>query len=116
MSEFTILHNPRCSKSRETLQLLQQNNVQPHIIEYLKEPPSADELRDILRKLGRRPAELIRNKEAVYKELELAQKDLSDDELIQVMTEHPKLIERPVVIRGDQARVGRPPEQVLELL
>lgn len=116
MSEFVMLHNPRCSKSRETLQLLQQNDVQPQIIEYLKQPPAADELRAILRKLDRRPGELIRTKEAVYKELGLAQKDLSDDELIQIMTEHPKLIERPVVIRGDDARVGRPPEQVLELL
>lgn len=116
MSEFVILHNPRCSKSRETLQLLQANDVQPQVIEYLKQPPSTDELRDILRKLGRRPGELIRNKEAVYKELELAQRELSDDELIEIMTQNPKLIERPVVIRGEQARVGRPPEQVLELL
>lgn len=116
MSEFVILHNPRCSKSRETLQLLQANDVQPQVIEYLKEPPTASELRDILSKLDRRPNELIRNKEAVYKELELGQRDLSDDELIQVMTQHPKLIERPIVIRGEQARVGRPPQQVLELL
>lgn len=116
MSEFVILHNPRCSKSRETLQLLQENNVQPQVVEYLKTPPSADELRDILRKLDRRPTELIRNKEAIYKELDLGQRDLTDDELIQVMTEHPILIERPVVIRGDQARVGRPPQDVLELL
>lgn len=116
MSEFVILHNPRCSKSRETLQLLQANDIQPQIIEYLKQPPSSDELRDILRKLGRRPGELIRNKEAVYKELELAQRELSDDDLIEIMTQHPKLIERPIVIRGEQARVGRPPEQVLELL
>lgn len=116
MSEFVILHNPRCSKSRETLQLLQANDVQPQIIEYLKEPPTASELHDILRKLDRRPAELMRSKEAVYKELELGQRDLNDDELIQIMTEHPKLIERPIVIRGEQARVGRPPQQVLELL
>lgn len=116
MSEFVILHNPRCSKSRETLQLLQANDVQPQIIEYLKQPPSTDELRDILRKLDRRPGELIRSKEAIYKELELDQRTLSDDELIDMMTQHPKLIERPIVIRGEKARVGRPPQQVLELL
>jgi arsenate reductase (glutaredoxin) len=116
MSEFTIYHNPRCSKSRQTLALLQDKGIQPEIIEYLKTPPSPEQLSAVLSKLGYSAEQLLRKKEGVYKELSLAERQLSDEELIAIMCEHPKLIERPIVIRGDQARVGRPPEHVLELM
>ncbi len=116
MSELTIWHNPRCSKSRQTLALLESRGLQFVIREYLKSPPSSDELRDVLALLGFTARELIRSKEALFKELELSDKALSEDELIQAMTENPKLIERPIVISGKRAAVGRPPESVLEIL
>lgn len=109
----TIYHNPRCSKSRQTLELLQANGVQPRVVEYLKTPPSAAELTDILAKLGKRPAEILRAKEAA--EAGVA-KDLPDDALIAAMAANPAVIERPIVVKGAQARLGRPPEQVLEIL
>jgi arsenate reductase len=109
----TIYHNPRCSKSRQTLELLQANGVEPRVVEYLKTPPSAAELTDILAKLGKRPAEILRAKEAA--EAGIA-KDLPDDRLIAAMAANPAVIERPIVVKGAQARLGRPPEQVLEIL
>ena len=110
-----IYHNPRCSKSRNTLALLQENNVQPDVVEYLKEAPDAATLKDVLSKLGMAPHELMRKGEAVYKELGL--KDFSDEAaLIQAMVENPILIERPIVIANGTARIGRPPESVLEIL
>ena len=110
-----IYHNPRCSKSRNTLALLQENNVQPDVVEYLKEAPDAATLKDVLSKLGMAPQELMRKGEAVYKELGL--KDVSDEAaLIQAMVENPILIERPIVIANGTARIGRPPESVLEIL
>lgn len=112
----TILHNPRCSKSRQTLALLEENGVQPTIVEYLKTPPAADEIRDILAKLDVEPRGLMRTKEAEYKEQGLDNADLSDDQLIQAMVETPKLIERPVVLANGKAAIGRPPEQVLDIL
>ncbi|CAB0150201.1 Arsenate reductase [Pseudidiomarina piscicola] len=116
MSEVTIFHNPRCSKSRQTLALLEAKGIQPQIFEYLKEALSADDIKDLLRKLGFVSArELMRSKEDAYKELQL--KDENDeDKLIAAMVEHPKLIERPVVIKGEHARLGRPPEAVEEIL
>ncbi|KFZ29964.1 arsenate reductase [Pseudidiomarina atlantica] len=116
MSEVHIYHNPRCSKSRQTLALLEEQGIQPSIIEYLKEPLTAADISDLLRKLGFVSArELIRSKEDAYKELNL--KDVDDEaQLINAMVEHPKLIERPIVVKGDQARLGRPPEAVLEIL
>ena len=116
MSEVQIYHNPRCSKSRQTLALLEEQGIKPTVIEYLKEPLSSDNVRDLLRKLGFVSArELIRSKEDAYKELNL--KDVSDEQqLIEAMVEHPKLIERPIVVNGEQARLGRPPEAVLEIL
>jgi arsenate reductase len=110
----TIYHNPRCSKSRTTLKLLEENGVEPHVVLYLDNPPSEAELKSILNKLGMEPRDLLRKKEA--KEEGLADPGLSDDELIKGMAEHPRVIERPIVIKGNKARLGRPPEQVLEIL
>lgn len=111
----TIWHNPRCSKSRETLALLEEEGEQPAIRKYLEDAPSAEEIREILALLGIEPRALMRTKEALYKELGLA--DVSDNEaLIKAMADNPKLIERPVVIKNGKARLGRPPESVLEIL
>lgn len=111
-----IYHNPRCSKSRQTLQLLQERGIEPEVREYLKQVPSVDELKQVLAALGISPRELLRKKEAEYKEAGLDNPDLSDDAIIEAMTRYPKLIERPIVINGDRARIGRPPESVLEIL
>lgn len=111
-----IYHNPRCSKSRQTLALIQQQGIEPEIIEYLKTPPTANELKQILQQLGITPRDLLRKTEDSYKELGLAKAELSDDELIQVMCDNPKLIERPIVITNSQAKIGRPPESVLDIL
>lgn len=116
MSSTTIWHNPRCSKSRQTLQLIRDRGVEPTIVEYLKTPPSKAELGDALDKLGLEPRALMRKKEAPYGELSLADEGLSRAELIDAMVEHPVLIERPLVFAGKRAVVGRPPENVLELL
>ena len=111
----TIWHNPRCSKSRETLALIEEKGEQPEIRKYLEDAPNADEIREILDLLAIEPRALMRTKEALYKELGLA--DVSDnDALIKAMAENPKLIERPVVIKNGKARLGRPPQSVLEIL
>ncbi|MCP8898211.1 arsenate reductase (glutaredoxin) [Gilvimarinus xylanilyticus] len=111
-----IYHNPRCSKSRQTLALLQERGIEPEIIRYLDTPPTAAELKSILAKLGLSPQQLMRRGEAEYKALDLANHPQSDAQLINAMIEHPKLIERPIVVAGDKACLGRPPENVLELL
>jgi arsenate reductase len=111
-----IYHNPRCSKSRQTLQLLQEQGDQPEIVEYLKTPPSAAELAGILDLLGLEPRQLIRTKEAEYKENGLDDPALSREQLIAAMVAHPKLIERPIVIHNGKAALGRPPESVLDIL
>ena len=113
---ITIYHNPRCSKSRQTLALLQDKGIEPTIIEYLASPPDAATLAGILDKLGLEPRELMRRKEAPYKELGLADAGKSRDALIQAMVDNPILIERPIVLSGGKAALGRPPEQVLEIL
>ena len=113
---ITIYHNPKCSKSRQTLELLQQNGITPTIIEYLKTPPTAEALKTILGQLGMAPRDLMRKKEAVYAELELDDPSLSDDDLIDFMVLHPILIERPIVLANGKAALGRPPEQVLSIL
>ncbi|MBR9883549.1 MAG: arsenate reductase (glutaredoxin) [Oceanospirillales bacterium] len=113
---ITIYHNPRCSKSRETLSLLQERNIEPEVREYLNDVPSAAELKAIIEKLGISARDLLRKKEAEYKEAGLDDASLDDDAVIEAMTRFPKLIERPIVINGDQARIGRPPESVLEIL
>jgi arsenate reductase len=112
----TIYHNPRCSKSRQTLQLLEARGVKPKIVEYLKEPPSSAELKAILKKLGMKPRDLLRQGEARYAELGLKERALSDDALIELMVENPTLIERPIVVSGNKAAIGRPPETVREIL
>ncbi|XIH58646.1 arsenate reductase (glutaredoxin) [Pantoea sp. SGAir0184] len=112
-----IYHNPRCSKSRETLALLQQQGIEPQVVLYLDTPPDIDTLKTLLQQLGMHSArELMRRGEEIYKTLGLASNDLSEKQLLQAMAEHPKLIERPIVIQGDRARIGRPPEAVLEIL
>ena len=123
MSKLTILHNPRCSKSRQTLQLLLDNGQQPNVIEYLKTPPSVEELQAILLMLSMSdPRSLMRKKEAEYKALNIDSDNISPDELLTVMHASPKLIERPIVIKGplndrdSLAAIGRPPENVLKLL
>lgn len=112
----TIYHNPRCSKSRQTLALLQEHGIEPTIIEYLKTPPDAETLRRLLDALGLSPRELMRRKEKEYKELGLDDPSLSDDDLIQAMIEHPRLIERPIVVTDKGVAIGRPPENVLKVL
>jgi len=111
-----IYHNPRCGKSRQTLQLLQQQGIKPEIIEYLKTPPSAQELGDILQKLGMEPRELMRKKEAEYKAGGLDDASLDRQALIEGMVNSPILIERPIVIANGKAAIGRPPEAVLAIL
>lgn len=113
---ISIYHNPRCSKSRQTLQLLLEKGIEPEIREYLKDVPDADEIRQLLEALGISARELLRVKEAEYKEAGLDNADLDDDAVIAAMVQYPKLIERPIVINGDRARIGRPPEAVLEIL
>lgn len=110
-----ILHNPRCSKSRQTLALLQENGVEPEVVEYLKTPPGAEELRRIRDSLGVETRAMMRTKEAVYRDLGLAKVD-DDDALIAAMAENPILIERPIVLSGKKAAIGRPPESVLSIL
>ena len=111
-----IYHNPKCSKSRQTLELLKENGITPTIIEYLKTPPTAETLKVILGQLGMAPRDLMRKKEDVYAELKLDDPSLSDDALIDAMTKHPILIERPIVLTNGKAALGRPPEQALDIL
>lgn len=111
-----IYHNPRCSKSRKTLALLEEHGHSPQVIEYLTAPPSKDELTDILKKLGMQPRELMRKGEEVYKELRLGDADQTDEKLIAVMVANPILIERPIVVTDGKAAIGRPPENVLDIL
>lgn len=112
-----IYHNPRCSKSRETLALLQEKGITPTVVEYLTTPPSITEIEKLLKMLGFTDArQLMRTKEDIYKELKLADKDITQAQLIQAMHDNPKLIERPIVVKGKKAKLGRPPEQVLEIL
>lgn len=113
---WTIYHNPRCSKSRQTLQLLQDKGVEPEVVLYLETPPSRETLAELLQKLDLSARELLRSGEDAYKELGLKDKNLSEQQLIDAMAQHPKLIQRPIVIKGDKAVLGRPPENVLELL
>jgi arsenate reductase len=116
MADFTIYHNPRCSKSRQTLALLEENGETPEIVHYLDFPPTEAGLQDLLAKLGLKPRELMRKGEDIFKEKGLADASLTDAQLVAAMVEHPILIERPVVVKGDRAVLGRPPENVLELL
>jgi arsenate reductase len=111
-----IYHNPRCSKSRQTLQLLQDKGIDPNVVEYLKAPPDKTTLEEILAMLGLEPRELMRKKEKEYKVLQLDNPALTRDQLIEAMIANPKLIERPIVIQNGKAAIGRPPEKVLDIL
>ena len=116
MSKPTMYHNPRCSKSRQTLELLRARGIEPEIVEYLQSPPDARQLEQILDMLGLQPRQLMRTGETEYKENNLADTSLSRGELIQAMVDHPKLIQRPLVLNNGKAALGRPPEVVLEIL
>ena len=115
MSDYTIYHNPRCSKSRNTLALLKENGIEPQLVLYLETPPDSGQIKTLLGKLGLSAAELVRRSEDAYKSCGLG-KDSSEEELISAMAAHPKLIERPIVVKGNRAVLGRPPENVLELI
>lgn len=117
MAEVQIYHNPRCSKSRETLALLQAHGIEPEVILYLETPPDSATLHALLQQLGFSSArQLMRQKEEAYKAAGLADTGLSEQQLLAAMMAEPKLIERPIVVANGQARIGRPPEQVLEIL
>ncbi|MGF1683692.1 arsenate reductase (glutaredoxin) [Photobacterium minamisatsumaniensis] len=112
-----IYHNPRCSKSRQTLALLEENNVSPEIVKYLDDTPSSEQLQTLLKQLGYNSArDMMRTKEALYKELALGEDSVTEQQLFEAMAANPKLIERPIVVNGDKAAMGRPPEQVLTIL
>src|SRR5262245_10480897 len=115
MSSFTIYHNPKCTKSRATLALLQEHGIEPKVVEYLKTPPTAAELKAVIGKLGISPEQLVRKGEEIYK-TEYAGKTLTDAQWIEAMVRHPILIERPIVVTGNRAVIGRPPENVESLL
>ncbi len=116
MSKVTIYHNPRCSKSRQTLELLKERNIDPEIILYLETPPDKSTLSDIIKMLGTKPRQLIRTSEKEYKEMKLSDKSLGDDDLIDAMVKAPKLIQRPIVVANGKAAIGRPPESVLDIV
>lgn len=113
---ITMYHNPRCSKSRATLELLHKRGLAPEIVEYLATPPDPATLGTLAQKLDRRPRDFLRTGESAWKELGLDLDSVTDDELLRLMSERPILIERPIVVCGDRARIGRPPEAVLEIL
>ena len=113
---LTIYHNPRCSKSRQTLALLAEHGHDPEVVEYLKTPPTAGTIREVVGKLGVSPADIMRTGESDYKEAAIDVAALSADEQIAWLADHPKVLQRPIVVHGDQARIGRPPESVLEIL
>ena len=116
MSQLTIYHNPRCSKSRQTLALLEEKGVQPDVVLYLETPPPPERIRELLALLGVSAREILRSKEPPYQDLGLNDPQLSDAELITAMSENPILIERPIVAAADRAVIGRPPENVLALI
>ncbi len=116
MSKITIFHNPRCSKSRQALELLVTQGVEANIVEYLKTPPDAGQLAEILDLLGVEPRQLMRTNESEYKDNTLDDPDLSREQLIQAMVDHPRLIQRPIVLGKGKAALGRPPEKILEIL
>lgn len=116
MSTYQIYHNPRCSKSRQALALLEDNGIQPEVVLYLETPPSMEDLTTVLKKLGITARALLRKGEDEYKALQLDNATLTENDLLAAMVAHPKLIERPIVIKGKKAMIGRPPENILQLL
>ena len=113
---ITIYHNPRCSKSRQTLSILEDKGIEIDIIEYLQSPPDATTLKSLLKKLGINAKDLLRKGEAEFKLAGLDKNSVTDEEIIQAMVKYPKLIERPIVVNKDKAALGRPPENVLKIL
>ena len=116
MEALSIFHNPRCSKSRKTLEIIEINDVEVQVILYLQNPPSVSELNSLLEKLGMKASELVRKEESIIKELDIDLSNITNDDLISIMAEHPILIERPIVFNESSAIIGRPPENVEELL
>ena len=116
MNNFTIYHNPRCSKSRQTLELIKNKGVEPEIILYLEKPPTVSVLSKIVDYLQMKPRDLLRKGEDEYKNFNLKDMSLNDSTILKIMSENPKLIERPIVLSGNKAIIGRPPENVLELI
>ena len=115
MSKLTIMHNPRCSKSREALKIVEENGINAEIVKYLETPPTKEEIKELLKMLDINARDLMRTKEDVYKELHL--KDIRDEEkLIEAMAEHPRLIERPIIIKDGKAIIGRPPSKIVDFL
>lgn len=114
--KLVIYHNPSCSKSRETLQLLEEHECAPEIIEYLEEPPSPEELGRLIEMLGVTARDLLRTTEPVYRDADLDDDSLSEDEIIEAICEFPALLQRPIVVAGDRAIIGRPPVKVLDLI
>jgi len=114
--KLVIYHNPRCSKSRETLQILEDNNLSPEIVEYLDEPPTAQELTGIIVMLGIGARDLLRTTEQAYRDAKLDDDSLSDEDIIEAICEHPILLQRPIVVAGDKAIIGRPPVKVLDII
>lgn len=112
----TIYHNPRCSKSRASLEMLEAKGITPDIVKYLETPPTREELAEVLNKLGLKAEQIVRKGEALYKELGLAEKNLTNDEWISVLVDNPQLMERPIVVNGDKAAIGRPIEAVINIL
>ena len=113
---ITIYHNPRCSKSRQTLELIREQGIEPEIVLYLEDTPDAETLKGLLKKLGKSAREILRRGEDEYAELGLSDTSLDEEALIDAMVSHPRLIERPIIVKGRQAVLGRPPENVLALL
>ncbi len=116
MDNFIIYHNPRCSKSRQTLEILKEKGIEPRVIFYLENPPSEKILKSIISKLGLSAYELLRKGETEYKEQDLSNPSKSEEDIVQAMLKFPKLIERPIIIKGDRAVIGRPPENVLKII
>lgn len=116
MSQIKIYHNPRCSKSRKTLEIIQEQGHSPEIIKYLETPPSVEEITSVLRLLNLKPRQLMRKSEAEYKDNGFADESLTDAQLIQLMHQFPKVIERPIVLNNGKAVIGRPPESVLDII
>ncbi len=116
MTDLTLYHNPRCSKSRAALELLEARGLTPNVVRYLETPPSVEQLRDLVNKLGIPARQLLRTAEDDYQTLNLADSSLSEEQLLSAMAAHPKLIERPILLVGDRAVIGRPTENLLELL
>ncbi len=112
----TIYHNPRCSKSRQALALLEEKGIEPECILYLKTPPTVETLRTLVQQFDGTVRDLLRTGEPIYKDLGLANPDLAEDDLLEAIAAHPRLLQRPIVVRGTQVVVGRPPERVLDIL